>query len=785
MKNIAANVQKSPTWWRFFMKFGGLGACAAFMSPVQALPSFDQVRLAHSSSDAVLVSREGEALGRARRDFSSRRGAWVALSDTSPALAQAVLHAEDRRFESHAGVDWASVAAALMSQAGGGARGASSISMQLVALLDADAPRAGQRGLTDKAQQMAQALLLESRWSKTQILEAYLNRVDFRGELRGIGAASQSLFDKRADALDKEESALLAALLRAPNAAPERVAQRACAVLRHTRPVQPCEAAALARRVAQRLPARVGEPAHALAHAQQSTLLADTQRAAQVALNDQLLALAKQGATDGAVVVLDNASGEVLAYVGSSGKLASAPHVDAAAAMRQAGSTLKPFIYGRAIDRGLLQAASVLDDAPLSIQTDAGRYAPRNYDERYIGPVSVRKALGNSLNIPAVRALQLIGAEDAHSQLRLAGLKLPRSAEVYGEALALGAAEVSLLELTNAYRMLANGGVWRGLKFEAGAKLPPERRVLSSASSFVIGDILSDNAARAHTFGFDSVLALPFWAAAKTGTSKDMRDNWCVGYSARYTVGVWVGNASGAPMARVSGTSGAAPAWGDVMRHLHRSLPSAAPQPPAGLKRMAVQFQGERRQAFEASRHDWWLAAHAPQTSGIHTVALTRALEIPKITEPLNGSQIAWDPDIPKSAARIQLAHTGGVGLSWRVNGKLWPKPDVPIAALQPGDNRVSLHAGSGRRIDEVSVTLRGSAQASNALGGAFRGFGTKQSAFSNEPHPLSCPLGFESPPSLPLASSQLSPAASSLQKPTGKPPPGSSAACNTPRLPR
>jgi penicillin-binding protein 1C len=260
----------------------------------------------------------------------------------------------------------------------------------------------------------------------------------------------------------------------------------------------------------------------------------------------------------------------VLAWVGSSGGgLSQAPQVDGVLARRQAGSTLKPFLYGLALEERRLTAASLLDDSPLNLATASGLYMPQNYDQQYKGAVSLRTALASSLNIPAVRTLVMVTPERLFQRLQALGVKLPESGDFYGYSLALGSADISLLALTNAYRALAAGGRSQPVRAVLNAPAVPPTQVMDGNVAWIIGDILSDGSARARTFGLDSPLSTRFWSAVKTGTSKDMRDNWCIGYSARYTVGVWVGNASGESMWNVSGVTGAAPVWQDVMHYLH------------------------------------------------------------------------------------------------------------------------------------------------------------------------------------------------------------------------
>ncbi|OJW83107.1 MAG: penicillin-binding protein 1C, partial [Alicycliphilus sp. 69-12] len=590
-------------------------------APALALPTFDEVRADFRSSETLVLSREGEVIQRLRTDATVRRGQWLRLADVSPALRQALVLSEDRRFYEHSGVDWAAVSAAAWANLWNErTRGASTITMQLAGLLDGDWRQGpGGRTVTQKLGQAVAAQVLDRRWRKDRILEAYLNLVPFRGEIVGIDALARTLFGKAAHGLDEREAAVAAALVRAPNAAPALVTRRACGVLREMRKQANCDAldlftaAALQRRAFDasegiaphfgRQLLRRSPPGERV----RSTVSAPLQRVAVETLARHLRELRGRNVEDGALVVLDNATGEVLAWVGSSGPLSQAAEVDGVLAARQPGSTLKPFLYAQAIAERRLTAASLLHDSPAQIPTAGGLYIPQNYDRQFKGWVSVRQALAASLNVPAVRTLVMVTPDAFFAQLRRLRLPLAESGGYYGYSLALGSSEVPLLHLTNAYRALANGGRASPVAF-AAAQRPAFTQALDAGAAFIVGDILSDANARAPTFGTDSVLATRFWTAVKTGTSKDMRDNWAVGWSERYTVGVWVGNAGGAAMHDVSGTSGAAPIWADVMGWLHRGTPSRAPRPPEGVARQAVRYgpapDGGR---LESARDEWFL----------------------------------------------------------------------------------------------------------------------------------------------------------------------------------
>jgi penicillin-binding protein 1C len=615
--------------------------------------------------------------------------------------------------------------------------------MQLSGLLDEDLRRASSgRSFTQKIGQTVAAAQLERNWRKDQILEAYLNTVPFRGEIVGIDALSRTLFSKAPSGLDAREAAVAAALVRAPNAKPALVAQRACEVLRAMEPEQKVDCDAIdmftsaavqrrafdanegiaphaARRVLREMRDAATTAPAALPKGKETsvrtTLRAPLQRFALDSLQRHLRELRDRHVEDGALVVLDNASGEVLAWVGSSGPLSQAAEVDGVTALRQPGSTLKPLLYGQAIAEKRITAASLIEDSSAQISTASGLYIPQNYDRQFKGPVSARTALAASLNVPAVRTLVMVSPESFARSLRAAGLPLRESGDYYGYSLALGSAEVSLLSLANAYRMLANGGRYGTTTLTARpsasaadkAKAAAAAPLLDPRAAFIVGDILSDPNARTRTFGLDSILSTRFWTAVKTGTSKDMRDNWAVGWSQRYTVGVWVGNASGASMWDVSGTSGAAPVWAEVMRFLHAREPSRAPAPPAGLVEARVEFgPAADGNAIEAARSEWFLQGTEQPLFALDTGMATDAFAA-RITAPSDGTIIALDPDIPPLRQRVRF-ESEGRGVQWRIDGKPFARGNSAQWLPWPGRHVIELVDASGKVVDQRRLEVRG-----------------------------------------------------------------------------
>ncbi|WP_261293593.1 penicillin-binding protein 1C [Sphingomonas hylomeconis] len=674
------------------------------------LPSYAQTRAAWHPSESWLYDRHGRLIDSARVDFAARRLAWTPLDAVSPVTRETIVAAEDRRFYGHGGVDSLALLGALRDRIRGRRhRGASTLSMQLAGFLAPDLAAPGARGWWDKLRQMRAGWAIERGWRKDEILEAYLNLAGFRGEAQGIGAAALGLFGKTPGSLARDDAVLLAALLPEPQAPAPRVARRACSLSGAKDCARFPGAAAsmlgparslaldpgLAPHLSQRLLLRAGMRVT-------TTLDARVQQAAIVALKRQLQGLGGSRARDGAVVVVDNASGDVLAYVGGIGGNSTAAAVDGANSYRQAGSTLKPFLYAQAIERGYLTPASILDDSPVQLDTASGLYVPQNYDHAFKGPVSARSALAGSLNVPAVRTLLLVGVEPFRDRLWDSGYRgLTEDGQYYGFSLALGSAEVTLLEQADAYRALANGGQWTPLRLTADAPRPAARRITSAQAAWLVSDMIADPDARAATFGMDSALRLPFWAAVKTGTSKAMRDNWCIGYSDRYTVGVWVGNLEGDPMRAVSGTSGAAPVWRDLMLALHGARAGQAPPRPEGIEQRLVSF-GD---GIERARPEYFLAG----TGQSQIAAAPAAARRPRIVNPVSGSVYALDPDIPIERQRLAIGVSGAVSAHrLMLDAKNLGAADAhPLVLAGPGKHRLRLIDLTGRVIDQVIFTIR------------------------------------------------------------------------------
>ncbi len=621
----------------------------------RAIPGIRGTQASGESSIRV-TDRDGNVLREARADDGAK-AQWLHLEDMGTLLPQVLLAAEDRRFFTHPGVDPIAIARAIVTDlaARHAVSGGSTLTMQLARTV-----RPHARTLFGKLGEMLVALRIEASLSKREILEQYLNRVSFGPGLRGVAAASQAYFDKPPRALGVAEAALVVGLARGPSYY-ELTRHAARAIARRNRVLDRMQAsgaitpdaASRARSeplALQKRAAAFGAPhfvrglldgslpplqpglAEALAApvaAIETTIDSSLQRTAEAAAEQAIAALGAKHVTAAAALVVDNESGDVLAYVGSPDFFDAerCGQNDGVRAERQPGSTLKPFVYGLAMDRLGFTGATVLPDVELHLRTGALDYAPHDYDEHFRGPVRLREALGNSLNVPAVWTVEQTGEAALLDRLRALGFDSLRQApEYYGPGLALGDGEVTLLSLVRAYATLARNG--RGLSLRVARAIRPAGAsgdawqaigaggatggedggdpggsdpVLDRVTSAAITDILRDHGARRASFGERTLLDFDFDVAVKTGTSKGSRDNWVLGYTRSVTVGVWVGNFDGSPMNGTSGITGAGPLFHAVMEAAMRGRPDlplaieaqGAPGEPgdrraAGLERVEV-----------------------------------------------------------------------------------------------------------------------------------------------------------------------------------------------------
>lgn len=571
-----------------------------------------------NNTGVTLLDRNGQVF---YQFYSARTDTHVPLSEIAPVARQAIISAEDKDFYNHAGFSVQGIANAIWQniRPGGLDNGGSTITQQLVknALLSQD------RSILRKYQELILSIEIERRYSKDEILEMYLNSVHFGEGVFGIEDAAQTYFGKHAKDLTLAEASMLAGIIPAPSiyspisGDATKAKQRQTYVLRRMEedgvitaaqqsealaqaltyaPVKETSAAKaphFAEMVRQELIKKYGEETVARSgYKVKTTLNPDYQQKAQDAVAAQVDRLRGSKVSNGSVVIEDPRTGDVLAVVGSRdwnneqfGK------VNIATASRQPGSSFKPIVYATGIEDKTLSAATILHDK----KTDfGGGYSPNNYDLRFRGDVTVRRALANSLNVPAVEAMQKIGVGDVIAQAKELGITtLNESPEFYGLPLALGAGQAKLTEMTNAYAAFANQG-----------NLPEQRLILSiddkydsrvftaetkttkpisDQTAFIMSSMLSDNSARSEVFGSSLNLSGGRLGAVKTGTTEDYRDAWTIGYTPSLVIGVWIGNNDNTPMSSVAGSSGSAPIWRILMNQLLAGTPKETFTEPAGL----------------------------------------------------------------------------------------------------------------------------------------------------------------------------------------------------------
>ncbi len=739
---------------------------------IRLLPYFAPIRAADIAQNQLAMQfsdRNGLPLGTLlTRD--QEHTSVVPLNQVSPQFIQAILAAEDGSFYHHGALDMKAVIRASKDaiHAKRIVSGASTITMQLARMLE-PVPRT----LSGKMQEIWLSWRLVAGMNKDEILSAYINRLPMGGNIYGVEAAAQTYFSIPASELNLAQASLLAAIPNNPTYFNpyqhwERLKQRQKYVLnrmvleKYINGAMPTAASYAARTSAEKVVFQSSQrgiiaaphflfwlanqispttlekgyipPLLRGARGDQSVIRTTINRPLQQFVEAQvqqvISSLATNNVHDASALVIDNRTGEVLAYVGSPDYFNEAKlgRNDGVQALRQPGSTLKPFVYELALEKGLIRPNTILADVPAHYAIPGAKlYSPTDYTESFLGPVRVRIALANSLNVPAVRVLEKVGVQTFLERLHQLGFEhLNQTSEHYGLGLTLGSGEVSLWELARAYVTIARKGDATPLvsTFSDSPISNPQSQIPNSTTIWqLITNMLSDNHARATAFGVDSVLNLPFPAAVKTGTSSNFRDTWTVGFTTDYTVATWVGNFNGEPMRQVSGVTGAAPLWNRIMLHLHENQEPEAFPPPEGLVQLPVcatsglrptpdctsvvqeYFYPEDKSNYEGENqfnlppeYDEWLAKQ--QQSHFTSTNL-------RILSPHHGDLFLLYPgEEAKQKLEFKLAGNKSAPVEWWLNGE---KLDTNSANslfwnLRPG--KWTLEARSGEMSDKVSFQV-------------------------------------------------------------------------------
>lgn len=587
---------------------GGFGYLGWLLS---GIPSIDRLGDQQSTQSTKILDRTGTNV---LYEFGDVRRTWKPLNEISPFLRNATIAVEDRDFYKHGGISFRGILRALWYDLRGRSlQGGSTITQQLVK----QTMLTPEQTITRKAREAILALEVDRKLSKDRILEIYLNVSPYGSNTSGIESASQAFFGTSAKDLTLAQSALLAALPKAPTyyspfgSHTDKLFARQKFILDQMAAQgyvskEDAEAAKQVKLTFRSKVDRIQAPHFVFYVKEQlenefganladagglkitTTLDTKMQRAAEDAVTAQAPKNLKRGAKNASFVAIDPKNGDVMAMVGSVDYFDTENdgNVNVAIRQRSPGSSFKPFVYAEMLKKGYT-TETVMADVPIDFGTAAKSYKPFNYDKKFSGPVTIRQALARSLNIPAVQALYIAGMKDTLALARDMGFTSLTDPERYGLSLVLGGGEVRLLDLVSAYGVFATEGIRHPsrsiLKIEDAtgriiydaAKEPQiETRVLDEETARQITDILSDNNARAPTFGLGSPLQLGTRpVAAKTGTAQEYRDGWTVGYTPSLVAGVWVGNNDNTPMQAESGVVGAAPIWNSFMKSVLANTP--------------------------------------------------------------------------------------------------------------------------------------------------------------------------------------------------------------------
>jgi penicillin-binding protein 1C len=716
------------------------GAAAVALLALLAWLRFGPIdeRLLSQSQSVTVVDRHGEVLYESLGS-SGTRGESLKAAALPPRVVEATLVAEDRRFFSHPGVDPIAIARAALHNVRelGIVEGGSTISQQVAKLL----LQSRSRGFGQKAREAVLALRLEHRFTKRELLAMYLNLAPYGNRITGVARASRAYFGVAPEQLTPAQAAFLASLPQRPSAFnplrdPEKARPRQLSILArmslsdHERKIaraerlrfspaaQPVLAMHYVERVLSRPSALSPQPSVI-----RTTLDANLQRDVLGIIAAHRATLLRHGAKSAAVAVLDNATGQWLAWEGSGDYFGETfgGAIDGVATPRQPGSTLKPFTYALAFESGY-SPATVLPDVPSHFPTaeEGVVYTPRNYDDRYRGPLRIRAALAGSENVPAVAMLAKLGPESLLRLLRNSGFTFGKTSDYYGLGLTLGDAEVTLEQLVRAYAAFAREG-----------RTVDGRRMFSHRTAFWISDILSDADAREYAFGSGGSLDFPFPVAVKTGTSQAYRDNWTIGYTRDVTVGVWVGNFDREPLRGSSGVTGAAPIFNGVMlaamKRARGTLPigetsDIVAQPPDLEEIEICALSGARPSTYCPATQREWLRTNEPPRfctwhhdgtidwpaeyrtwAGVGARAQRASRhkeERFRITSPPDGATYLIDPTLRMQYQTLRLRATAEV--RWQIDGQPVPE-EWP---LTPGRHTVTAVDKTGRR-DSVKVFVK------------------------------------------------------------------------------
>lgn len=701
---------------KYLKILGGIFLLFAIKTYIDVEPVADSLRAVISNAENIrVVDRNGKPL------TISYQNRWnnydvLPLHKIPQFLQDSFITSEDKRFYQHGGVDWKARAGAVYQNLNGGnTRGASTITEQVVRMIT---PRP--RNLWSKWIEGIEAFELERKYSKNDILEFYLNQLPYASNRRGVAQAARYYFNRDLGTLTKKEMLALVVLARAPSGYD---------LYKNPEKIEP-----LIKNLAKKLGAEIGDTkltlqkpelpvnaSHFISFVRKqpsfgkeviirSSIDSTLQNSVQNILDERVKTLAPKNLHNAAALVVDNQTHQIIAWVVSA-EDKKTTEIDAVTTPRQPGSSMKPFLYTTALEKGWT-AATIIEDAPLSEAVGAGLHSFNNYSHVFYGNITLREALGNSLNIPALKTINFVGVDDYLKKLHELGFaNLNREAEIYNEGLALGNGEVSLYEIVRAYSSLANHGEYQDLSYlMINGRYEKPRQVFSEAATSLIGNILSDPWARRLEFGSSSVLNLPVQTAAKTGTSTDYRDTWAIGYNYRYTVGIWMGNLNREPTNGITGSTGPALVLRSIFSELNKNQTTKPLYLSKQLqaKDICIDYL-DGTPCFKKTEY------FMPNTDYISPKSEEKKEEILKITRPSEGLNIAYDPRIPPEKQAFKFYISGikdGAKISWYLDDAQIAETAEPFYLWQIARGKHQLHAiiingDESTVLDKVSFVVK------------------------------------------------------------------------------
>lgn len=614
---------------------------------------------------------------------------YMSLNEFSPFLIEAVISGEDKKFYKHNGVDWAAKIRAIVENVKSFSfkQGGSTISEQVVRIIDKNK----QKTVLNRWLQIWQAYELEKKYTKSEILEFYLNQVPFAHNRRGFSNAANLYFNRNLDTLSRGELLALVVMLRAPSAfdirkkniIKNRINKLAQELKINDLISDDIKGESDSRELinAKYLINYLNQSISTEKRVVKTTIDGLLQKRTQEVLHREINKNKKSGLLHGGVLVVNHNSGEVLSYVSINNNM-NEIGINTVTTPRQPASTMKPFLYAKYFSNGHLPSETIIDE-PYELAFAGGVHELKNYSRGFYGKLTLREALANSLNIPAVKIIQELGEENFYHFLESIGIHLSNRSEEYGAGLALGSAEISLAKMTEAYTCIANRGQCRQLKYILNRKSNSINRMISKESADLVRDILSDEYARQKEFGKHF---FSHQVAFKTGTSTDFRDSWAFVFNSKYLIGVWMGNLNSTPMDNITGSSAALKVAKTLIEseRLKKDALSFIMSPKLSLQEFCFEKNGRCQK-----REDYF---YKNKLKDYKTVKVKTSTQDFNLVPNQSILHLAIDPRLPKRFQQYSFKVEGDTNaINWFVNNKkIKNEGKVFVWNLEPGQFNIS-----------------------------------------------------------------------------------------------